>query len=356
MESNASNNSKVFCEIHPKKSIQFVCLDSECSKAAHSCLLCIKNFHKNCKDEFIIHLEELNNKVNIAKPEIHNEKIVQRINEILERKFHEFKETLNHKRKVFIEALKVDQDSQKLMVPGVLENVKNNFDIEYDESTDKININSKFDAEPEEIENSIKNVEKHLEKEILAFIKYFETFKLSIPKKLNADDWVKSPDILIENDSGGLIFKRAPEDSTCSYFCALYTIPIEVPSKFKITIQSIEENDRFLDFGIVTKSGYDTIIDNNFIKPFGSSGISYCGYACTGGLSGAYLTSDCYDEKGFRPGVQCTMEYIPNEVIKFYNEDKTIDMSMSMEDSTETYYLFLVIFHPETSCFLERFN
>jgi len=353
MEATACEDYNNYCEHHPSKLVQFACFDSRCSKPAQCCVLCIKNDHNKCKDEFIILIREIENKVDLVKPENENKYFIHKLNEILELKFYELNKTLNSKKQAFVQALKVDQDNQELKVPGVLENVKKNFKVEYDQIGDRILISSKFDTDNETLEQSYKLFEKNVEKKILSFIKDFEKLKFGIKGKVNVDDWVKHNNIVIEDDPNGLLFTRGPNDTSFNYFCCLYTVPLDNACKFKITIQSIYESDRFLDFGIVTKSKFDEIQNGGFINSFASGGISFCGYSHSGGLSGKTLTSSSTDPNGFKPGDHCIMEYVPGESIKFYNEEDTVNMSKPMNGFNDTYYLFLVLYHPQASCVLE---
>lgn len=355
MASTAYDDVNIFCETHPNKSVQFVCLDPRCSKPTRACVICIKNDHNKCKDDYILLSREIEDKVDLIKPSTNNKQLVQKLNEILELKFYELNKTLNNKKQVFIQSLKADQDVSGLIAPGVLENVKKNYKVEYDQAGDRILISSKFDVENDVLEQSYKSFEKNVEKKVLNFIKDFEKLKFSVKGKLNADDWIKHKNIEIEDDSNGLLFKRGTEDSSFNYFVALYTIPLDVPCKYKITIQSIYESDRFLDFGIMGKSKFESS-QSDFVNSFGSGGISYCGYSYTGGLNGKALTSSSTDSTGFKPGDHCIMEYTPGETIRFYNEEETLDMSLSMSSNTDTYYLFLVLYHPQASCILENIN
>lgn len=356
MASNSFEEIQTFCETHTNKLLQFICLDPMCSKSTRACVLCVKNDHSKCKDDFIILTREMDEKVDLIKSESDSTKITHKLNEILELKLYELNKTLNSKKQWFMKALKFGQNVQELMAPGVLENVKKNFNVEYDQAGDRIRISSKFDMENDKLEQSYRGFEKSLEAKILKFIKDFEKIKFSVKGKINSEDWIMHKNILIEDDNGQLAFSRAKEDSSFNYFCGLYTVPLDSPCKFKMTIQTIYESDRFLDFGIVTKSKYDSTESGGFINTFGSGAISYCGYSNTGGINGKSLTSGSTDSTGYKPGDYCIMDYVPGESIRFYNEEETLDMSKTMTGDTETYYLFIVVYHPQTTCTLEILN
>ena len=352
MESAIESHFNEFCETHPKKLISFVCMAPGCKKKPMACILCIKNFHNQCKDDFIITISQMAYKVDFKKPENGNETIRSRVNEIMELKLYELNKLLQSKKMSFLNSFKVNDSSEDMLADGVLENIKKNFNIEYEEATEKIVVTSKFDVTEEEIEDSIQSFQAKLEKQILNFTQEFDKLKLSIKGSLNAEDWISHANIGIENEDGGVLLKRIGSDQSFNYFCAMYTLPLEQPVKYKMTIKTIYEGDRFLDFGIIDENKFNST-KSGFINSFSSGGISYCGYSYSGGLTGKSLTSGSNDGSGFKPGSECIMDYAPGDKIRFYNEEGTLDMNLDMKSKTGLYYLFLVVYHPTASCLVE---
>ncbi len=48
------------CKEHPNKKIDYYCLDKFCKKNSACCMICIKNKHQTCEDNFIITKNEQN--------------------------------------------------------------------------------------------------------------------------------------------------------------------------------------------------------------------------------------------------------------------------------------------------------
>ena len=46
-----------------------------------------------------------------------------------------------------------------------------------------------------------------------------------------------------------------------------------------------------------------------------------------------------------KAGIHYYIYYEPGKIIKFYNDEKTIDLSLSMENKTEDYYLFSDLYY-----------
>ena len=93
------------------------------------------------------------------------------------------------------------------------------------------------------------------------------------------------------------------------------------------------------------KSKYDST-KGTLVNSFNSGGISYCGYSHGGGLTGSYPTTGSNNANGMKPGAHFYMYYEPGKIVKFYNDEKTINLSLSMENKTGDYYLFGVVYHP----------
>lgn len=125
------------------------------------------------------------------------------------------------------------------------------------------------------------------------------------------------------------------------------TQPLLEPCTYKVHVEAVYEGDRYVDFGIITKSKYDST-KNGFINTFNSGGISYCGYSVSGGVSGTYLTTSSNSGSGLKPGSHFYMRYEPGVIIKYYNDEGTIDLKLDMTGKNDEYYLFCVNYHPQT--------
>lgn len=144
----------------------------------------------------------------------------------------------------------------------------------------------------------------------------------------------------------GVMVKRKPGDASFNYFTYMLTDPLTEPCTFKVTVKSIYEADRFVDVGIMPKSKFDSTKNGGFINSFNSGGISYCGYSHGGGLTGNYPSTGSSNANGMGPGKHFYFRYEPGVVIKYYNDEKTINLTLDMTGKTDEYYLFCVVYHP----------
>merc|ERR1711976_754381 len=355
MEPVDNENLRQKCEEH-ERDILFYCLDPRCKKNPELCLLCLKNNHSNCKDEFIVPREDRHKVINLVKQDVDFDMITDQLNQKIELKLYELGKQLTERKENFMNSFNLNQDNpQNLFNTGMLANVKKNFNFEYDEETKKINISSKFNVEEEKLTESVTSFENLLEKKILNFLDDFSKLKFSIKGSLSVEDFIFHNALSLEDTPEGIYFKRKPENSQFNYFTALYTLPLETISTFKVNVEKVYVSDRYVDVGIVKKSKYDTIKSGNFINSFNSGGISYCGYSISGGLTGDSLTTTSSSPDGLGPGKHFYLTYTPGQEVRFYSDDNKINLKKYLSaNPNEVYYLFCVVYHPQTEYLLQK--
>ena len=148
--------------------------------------------------------------------------------------------------------------------------------------------------------------EKAVEKKFDILIKDFEKLSLTLNNSLLVDDFSHHPSINIKDLSNSIVFERKTNDSAFNYYCCLYKNPLVNLSTFKINVIQVYENDRYIDIGLVNKNKFNQI-QQKYINSFNSGGISFCGYSCSGGLTGVYSTKNSGDAKGLKPGYEYYM-------------------------------------------------
>jgi hypothetical protein len=357
MEAASVESLKEFCSKHSNKKLKYICLEPKCSYPdVLACIFCIKNNHVNCAEHYIVDRKELASKINIDLSGFDSSKVYESLNHSLDKQLLNFNKQLLVNKSNFIQGLNLETQGANL-TPESLNNSKKNLKISYNKDTDMIEIRSRLDTNSDKFEESVEAFDKNLEKLFSKFISEFSKIKFSIRTgNLNSADFIGHANIVVEDAGSGLKFSRAPGDSTFNYFCTLCTIPIDGPCLYKLTIDTIYESDRYLDLGIVDKGKFDSIKNGGFINTFGSGAISFCGYSYTGGLTGTSLTSAHTDASGYKPGDYTYMEINPGSSIKFYNESHSNNLSYEGLSAETEYYLFVVIYHPQTSGTLERLN
>ena len=348
---------KEFCGKHPEYKLKYVCLDPKChAEDVLGCTFCLKNTHGSCNDDFVVERKQLAAKVQIDLSDLDASKLSNSLNEVLDKELLGFNKQLLVQKAAFIQGLNLQGHSATL-TPDSLKHSKKNLKISFDKETKKIQIRSRLDTSSDKFEESVDTFGKNLDKMFSKFLQEFSKIKFSIKSgNLNSADWTGHPNIVVADDGPTLKFSRSPGDSTFNYFCTVSTVVMDAPCLYKMTIDTIYDQDRYLDWGIVDKGKFDSIKSSNFVNTFGSGAISFCGYSYTGGLTGTTLTSVHTDSSGYKPGDYTYMEYVPGASIRFYNESNSVNLTYNSLSPASEYYMFVVVNHPQASSTLERIN
>lgn len=98
----------------------------------------------------------------------------------MELKLFELNKNLLIKKKQFISSFNLQDKPENLFDPKILDNVKKNFNFEFNEEENKVDISSKFNVPEENINESIEAFEKSLQKKVLNFLDDFSKLKFYI--------------------------------------------------------------------------------------------------------------------------------------------------------------------------------
>ncbi len=65
---------KDFCPNHKDRDIKYVCFDNRCSNEPRLCILCLKNTHQNCENQYIFRKNILLDRIEIKEDNFHRVK------------------------------------------------------------------------------------------------------------------------------------------------------------------------------------------------------------------------------------------------------------------------------------------
>lgn len=342
------------CPTHPDKLMNIVCLDSSCKKSSLICLICLKNNHSNCNDDTVMGFEEFSNRMKIKESDSGTELWKNRIEEVLNANQEKLLNSLYTKKESILFGFNKLNSSDNLLSHESLLDIKKNFKITLDDDSNDITISSKLDASNDKLEEGIEIFQKELSKKTDKYIQEFNNLNFYIRGEFHAGDWLGHSDIKV-TDMGSHLELRRDTNMIENYFITFYNNPLQGHCKYKLTVKSVPDYDRYIDFGIMSQSNKESK-NNNFVSSYGWGSISYCGYAAFGGVSGKQLAYGLGDANGYKEGAECIMEYSPGDYIKFYNEEGTLDLKKSMKGDETTYYMFIILYFPTSWCTLEALS
>lgn len=343
-----------YCDIHPQQHIAFVCFDPQCSQStAQGCQLCLRASHGKCSDSYILATGELETKLIFKQFEVEPSIVLDAILESLDKQLYDLENKLEQRHKDFI-ADYLKEDLPSIFTLDNLPEKKLSLNLSINPKTDMIEVRSKLENTP--LDN--RRITNYLKHDVSRIYKSFcsklgkQGFKWLA--EFHAIDWVCHPLIEVSELGQELKFKRIPDNKSCKYYCAVYNKPLLTNSCFKVTLDTIETTDRYLEIGIISKAKLATIKGNGYTKSFGEGLISFCGYSYTGGLSGTIPTTSSKSLNGYKAGDSIYLEFYPGKSLRIFNDQMTTNLSCCKPELAGEYYFFLVLYHPTTSIRVEK--
>jgi hypothetical protein len=92
------------CVIHGQEN-SLLCLDAKCSRKHLSCALCIRNFHANCKGEYIVSARNIEERVEFVTNQNRREPVKEMVSDQLAKIFEDFRQCFVQKTDAMVEAL-----------------------------------------------------------------------------------------------------------------------------------------------------------------------------------------------------------------------------------------------------------
>ncbi len=141
----------------------------------------------------------------------------------------------------------------------------------------------------------------------------------------------------------GLFFSRNSNTTECSYFSAVWQIPLKDTIKLEVTINGVNPCDPYLDFGLIKANKFNAISSDPMVN-FGNQTISYCG-------TSFYDMSGTKGTAKFQPGFVFVMEFNRSaQKLSFATKDNVVNLYCDSLSLDEEYYFFLTLYYPESAC------
>ena len=181
-------------------------------------------------------------------------------------------------------------------------------------------------------------------------IKEIESIHFS-PLEMEVEDWDHHKSFKIRPVDKYLLFDRK-EGYMNDWNCALYNVPLDIQSKFKVNILSIYHKDRAMSIAVCDGAGFKKLKESYSGRTFGHT-VYYNGYYHQN-LIGDLPTTNHTSKSGFDSSKEYFVEFLQDKEVRFYNEEGTLDMRGSFKGKNGPFYLFLGFHYPNTSCTVER--
>ena len=342
----------VYCDIHEGHIQTMVCLDNKCCEPALACSECIKQNHTDCNKNLIISKEEISEKVIINNLRLNRDQTKSTIRKYIKKHKEHFETRFGIWEKRLIKICnRVTFDD--LIDPSFIGMVKRSFHITFLEESEKIKLFNKLNQiSTTTLQSLVKTVSEELERSLDEYMEGLDKLRL-FESQMYVKDWDIHSEIKTKRIGNGILFKKKASDKNNFSRDILYTVPLDCHCKFKMTINSIDQQNRELSIYVLNRSdkekgkiSSETFDFNYFTKYSGADEME--------NLGGTTPTDDISDPDGFNWGNEYYIEFFPNKEVHYYNNEKTLDLKGSFDGYEGPFHLLIWLSYSKTSFIMER--
>lgn len=184
------------CSDHKNQILRFICFDKSCPLEGLCCVFCIMEMHNDCKEDRIVDVDKIENRFIIKKSK-NKERLKIHFEDMINTKIMNiFKEIEDEKKKV-LACFENPNENLKKLTGEDINNLKNFYDIEFDEKTNKIIFTNPINSENPNTKEDISRFKKLINKDLSKFstfiFKYsiYRSVKKSVIKKFDIHQDIK---------------------------------------------------------------------------------------------------------------------------------------------------------------------
>lgn len=337
------------CITHRERELRYACLDPECNESPEACIICLKKQHKNCKSKFIISNQNILKNFEFSTFETnmiqHSKNSIKDITDLMLAKLiFKIRDILNIKLKKIKYSENIDLNN----IPNehLVEAVKNNFNFTI---SPKPHLTSKLLGFESTLDKNFEAYEVELLTFLAEFCQKLSGITFGLQKNLLLSDFLFSKRIFSEDNCGKLQFTK--DLGLNSYNGVIYKNPLD-ENTFKITIKNIDQNDRFLDIGILNQTFFDSIKSSqDFIVSFyGAGTFSFCGYSYSN-VNGKTATTDSSSPNGHDFNKEYFLNFSKSlKSLRIYDSEMKTDLKNDNSLPDMNYYFYVVLYHKSSCC------
>lgn len=334
------------CNIHPTKTLKYVCMDSNCSETVHGCEICVLRLHSKCKDEYLIRRDDINVKLVISNLNKYKTKADKILADIFDRQAVFLNKELRNAKKAILE-LYIDEiyTVTKKNDLGVIN--KTEYEIVHNIKTNKIEIS--FLKSKVAQKNIDETIEKTLNAENQKFIRLLNELSISTTAEMELDNWQIFPNSQL--NLAGSNFRLLHKNSKNAFGegGCVYKTPL-IACDIKFSVFSNNEEYAKIRIGLVDFEGFTKAQKTKRISDIVLAALDY---QTTYQLTGKKNMENSL-EKTFLNGNDILMKFRRDEVI-FQSVQHSSSFSAVLDPKIQ-YYLFVSVVEKDNwcdICFLE---
>lgn len=353
-----TNISDGFCKNHEEREIKYFCLSKRCKINPKLCILCLKNDHKKCENDYIVKKSEFLKSIQIQETDIRilsssKHKIKQIIQDSYRKNREHIKSLIKRKTREINKNEILKKIDFTNLTPETIKYIKKNKILKRDKSTGEITATNIISISEENLTLSLKCYKNLFQKILKNYYKKISTTNLIFEElSLKEKDFLLNKELKIIKKEDSIIIKRETSLNTTLYATAILDKPLK-NGIFEVKILKRLSNnlyDCFLNCGFITEEKKKSI-ENTLILPFsGNDVFSYHGYNQTN-LTGSYSLGKkefLEDKNSVFLEVNDTEDFI-----RVFNEKGTLDLKKDCIPNGD-FFFFVTLKYNNTSCEVKK--
>lgn len=345
-----SLNKTSQCPKHCEHLLSYCCFDPECPYDSLTCVLCLKNDHSRCKNDFIVFINDVFRRIQLSeeKPDkrlVHEYE--QNVEEIMDLFIQKTMMSLeSKKRAIMSEVGKMFLQNTILIETESWRNQKKNIIAKYDPDLEKVLITSRGNSQTDKMGVSIEKFEKQTNKVLDTMLNRFSTLRSLSRKPFPSNRWRVHPDLYLDEQTyGSLMIGSLQDDSSeklkmivLNYSLQRFIIEIE--------IKELGSSAKILEVGVLDSDGLVTLDSTLEERP--NEEISCYWDGVTQSANVQRMTSDTKNSSatGHQVGTKFCMES-DDSTVKWYDANRTFEYHCKSKKGK--HFLYFAIKHHPTS-------
>lgn len=332
------SQTPTLCSLHPKKPVKYYCFNTKCGNKLECCILCIKNVHKTCDDNFLLDHQSVVNLIKKAEPVDHE--TIHSFAGVYTRSITSVKTLISDIMSNNLQKLNDKCTSLGSFSSHSLGTKKSTYYFSYDKDSKKIIVTSVISPQNKNFQELVNDVDISLQNAIKVYNNGLKAYRLSNKIVFKADDFKHHSYLKLTDEDNNLVFSL-PESSE-NYYLAIFQQPISGDFHFKIKVFNLNPSDRYVEVGFLSQTSYD-LKKTSLTGVFLCGTVCYCGYRFKGfkeSIPHLALSS----EDGLQEGDEVYFKYDYNKTtLTVWSNTKGWKQTAKVT-FTEPYYLYFCLY------------
>lgn len=298
-----ASKSRAMCDLHPKKPLKYYCFAKDCGNNFECCILCIKNIHKTCSENFILAQSDIITKLKEAKAISNNS--IRNYSVVLKDSISQVRSFITDFMENISLSLSNKCENLGKFDSQTISSQKSSYFFDYDPVIKKIIVMSAVAPQSKNFKELISSIDKELKSSIKAYSESVKAYRINNKFIFSSGDF-KHHGYLKLTDEDNKLLVNLPESNE-NYYLSILDKPISNDFYFKIKVSNLNPSDRYVEIGLMSSTSYNSY-NTTLTGAFLMGTFCYCGYRFKG-FKDSPISLALNSEKGLEENDEVFFKY-----------------------------------------------